>query len=617
ITSEIRRVSDSFLTNQLRADTEKHASFETFVGFVGQMEALLANESAGLATAMQSFFSSLPVASDDPSSISARQQILGEASSLQNRFNTLHNKIQSQTLAINEQITNSVQNINSIAEGIAELNLRISTARGQAGGAEPNDLLDKRDILLGQLSELIAVRTTTQDGDAINVFIGKGQTLVLGSQVTEIRSVSSATRPGEVDIKVGNADISSALEGGTLGSLLNIRQQVLAPTQNTLGQLAIGMADSLNRQQKLGIDLFDQLGLNLFSDVNDPSAALGRALARRNNNPDSTGVISVTIENVTDLRNEDYILEFTGPTAQDYSLNLASSGQRVASGTLASTTPTSIETDQGFSITLESGSFNIGDQLAIQPTRNGARDFSVQLERPEGLALGQPIRTGTAIHNTGTGAVSPGTMLAVRSTDDTSLLPTFETAQEISPPLLIRFTSPTTYDILDNTVPNAPIDLVPARRNQGFVPGAQNDLFPSDPFDPGFRGYQASINGAPSAGDEFNISFNSSGVGDSRNALELVSLQSENLMNGGVNSLTGLYSSLVQDVATQVSQAKIDLDAAASLREQTQNSLNSVIGVNLDEEAARLIQLEQAYNASAQVISVARQLFDTILNAVS
>lgn len=616
ITSEIRRVSDSFLTNQLRSDTEQHAKFDTFVGFVSQLEALLANESAGLASGMQGFFASLQAASDDPSSITARQQILGEASNLQNRFNTLFGKIQSQTLAINEQIDTAVQQINGLATGIAELNRKIGLAKGQAGGAQPNDLLDKRDILLNQLSELISVNTSTQDGDSISVFVGKGQTLVLGGQTTKIEAVSSATRPGEVDLKVGSSDITEGLDGGTLGALLNIRQQVLAPTQNTLGQLAIGLADAVNTQQQLGTDLFDQLGLNLFTDINDSAAMLARALPSRENDPDSNGIISVSIERVSELVNEDYVLEFTGPTAQNYSLALASNGERIASGSFAGTSPASIQTNRGFSITLESGNFSVGDKVVIQPTRNGAREFAVQIERPESLALGQPIRTSTVVHNTGTGSISAGSMLAVRRVDDSGLLPTFATAEEISPPLLVRFTSPTTYDILDNTDPDAPTDLIPAMRDLSFVPGTKNELFPSDPLNPGFRGYQASVNGVPQAGDEFNISFNSSGVGDNRNALDMISLQSANLMNRGANSLTDLYSSLVQSVASQVGQAKIDRDAAASLREQSQNTLNSITGVNLDEEAARLIQLEQAYNASAQVISVGRQLFDTLLNAV-
>ncbi len=617
ITSEIRRVSDSFLANQLRADTEQHVKAETFVGFVSQLEALLANESAGLASGMQGFFSSLQAASDDPASITARQQILGEANNLENRFNTLYNKIQSQTVSINEQISTVVQQINGLASGIAELNQKIGLAKGQSGGAEPNDLLDAREILLNQLSELVSVRTSTQDGTSINVFVGKGQTLVLGGQATQIDAGPSQTRPGEIDLKVGNTDISSGLDGGSLGALLTIRQDILAPTQNTLGQLAIGLADSVNKQQQLGIDLFDRLGLNLFNDINDPEAMLARALPSRENDPGSTGIISVSIADVGNLRNEEYVLEFVGPSEQDFSLNNANTGERISSGRFSGALPATVLTDRGFSITLESGSYAVGDQVSIQPTRNGAREFSVSLERPEGLALGQPIRTSTVVHNTGTGSISAGSMVAVRTTDQTALLSTFETAEEISPPLLVRFTSATSYDILDNSDPTSPVDLVPPRRNVTFVPGTQNELFPTDPLDPGFRGYQVSVNGAPLAGDEFNVVFNTSGVGDNRNALEIVGLQVAGILDRGNTSLTNSYSSLVQEIAAKVGQAKIDRDAAASLREQTQNTLNSITGVNLDEEAARLIQLEQAYNASAQVISVGRQLFDTLLNAVS
>ncbi len=616
-TENIRRISNQFLTNQLRSATEEFARQSTFVDFVTQLESLVASESSGLSGALQSFFSSLQVAGEDPASLTGRQQILSEAENLATRFNTIYNRITGQATSVNQQIELAVSEINDLAGGIAELNNKIALAQGQAGGASPNDLLDQREILLQRLSELVSVNTSFQDGNQINVFIGKGQSLVLGPNTSPLRAEDSRSRPGEVDILIGSSDVSNGIDLGELGALLKIREEILDPALNTIGQIAIGFSIEMNRQQEKGIDLFGQLGDPLFADVNRQAARLDRVVPNLNNDKDGDGVVGVRIEDIAKLTTEDYRLEFTGPTASDFVLTRASNGEIVKTGAFGSSLPASVLTSEGFSIELESGSFTVGDSLLIQPTRKAALEFDVKLDRVENLALGQAVRGRAAVHNTGAGSISNGEVLDVRTTNGTGLLADFATAQSLSPPLLVRFTSPTSYDILDNSDPNNPVDLMPPQNGLNFVPGSDNSLFPTDPINPAYRGYIFSIGGEPATGDEFFIEFNTDGVGDNRNAVAMVALQNRTIFNNGVHSVNSAYAGFVQGIAAEVGQAKIDRDASEALLNQTQSARDSLSGVNLDEEAARLIQLEQAYNASAQVIQVGRELFDILLNAVS
>jgi flagellar hook-associated protein 1 FlgK len=132
-----------------------------------------------------------------------------------------------------------------------------------------------------------------------------------------------------------------------------------------------------------------------------------------------------------------------------------------------------------------------------------------------------------------------------------------------------------------------------------------------------YMGFQFEIGGRPQAGDEFSIGWNSDGVSDNRNALKLVALETTDTINdldGGM-TFTEAYSQTVEQVGTLTSQAQIRSDAARAVLEGTESEVNAVQGVNLDEEAARLIEFQVAYNANAKVISVAQELFDSLLAA--
>ncbi|MGB5324059.1 MAG: flagellar basal body rod C-terminal domain-containing protein, partial [Pseudomonadales bacterium] len=134
---------------------------------------------------------------------------------------------------------------------------------------------------------------------------------------------------------------------------------------------------------------------------------------------------------------------------------------------------------------------------------------------------------------------------------------------------------------------------------------------------PAFLGYEASISGAPSAGDRFSIEPGVSGVGDNRNALALAQLQTASVQRSGKASISDVYSRLIGEVGSDTSAARINREAANSLLQQSQQRASSISGVNLDEEAARLLQYEQVYNASARIIAIARSTFDTLIAAFS
>ena len=616
ITSDIQRVSDQFLTNQFRADAGAFSGLDNTVASLQQIESMLGDDQSGLNTAMQQFFSAIQAASNDPTSLPARQQVLSQAQALEGRLNDLTRRIDSQIEGGGAGIATTTESINRLTSNIAELNATIAAAYGQSG-ASPNDLLDKRDILINELSELVSVTTTVQDGHQVNVFIGDGQSVVLGNKATMLSTAPSKTDSAQQDILIGNAVITSGISGGTLGSMLALNGGVLKETQNTLGQIALGLADAVNRQQALGVDLNGHIGNAVFTDINSDSARYDRAIIDDNNSPLSNGAIGVDITDASQLTTNDYVLSFNGPSDNSYAISHAATGEVISAGEFSSTRPAKTISIDGFSISLDAGNFSVGDSVLIQPTKTGAQSFNVQMTRPEELAFAQAIRTDSHVGNSGTGKISEGEVLNVYSADGSSLLADFSAAKKLTPPLLVRFTSESTYSVFDNTDPSNPVALVPALNDVPFVPGTENQVFPTNPQDPGFRGYQVSIGGSPKLGDEFEIEFNSHGVGDNRNAIALADLQVLNTLDNGSRSYANAYSGLVQKIGGMTSGSMIERDAAQALMNQSRNARDSVSGVNLDEEAAKLIQFEHAYNASAQVIQVARTIFDSLLSAVN
>src|SRR5690606_15935208 len=197
------------------------------------------------------------------------------------------------------------------------------------------------------------------------------------------------------------------------GGILRFRDEVLPQTMNSVGRLALTLAESLNAQHESGIDLEGNLGRDFFTDINSRQAQLARVSGNRQNALPADRVIGVEITDAGRLSTLDYELQFTGPSNGHYAVVDKASGKVMNQGVLTGPLPNSVELD-GFTIHLEAGSFQQGDRFLITPTRQGARDLSVALERPEEVALGQAVRGESSLSNTGSAEISAGRILAMR-----------------------------------------------------------------------------------------------------------------------------------------------------------------------------------------------------------
>lgn len=586
----ILRSYDQFATRDLRTTTTSSSELDTLSGLAGALDNLLADEYSGLTPALGSFFDAVQDAANDPTSIAARQVMLAESGSLALRFQGLNGWMQDNRLTLGSRMGAEVQDINQLAGSIADINRQIIDASSSFGGQPPNDLLDKRDQLVLELAGKVSISTIPQSDGSLNVFLGKGQSLVLGTAANRMGLQERSDDPGQYDITIGAPGtppvvITDFISGGSLGGVLRYRSEILDPAMNELGRIAVELGTFMNDQHRSGITLSGSAGQDLFA-VAAPAIFADTA---------NSGSISVAFDDVSKLAASDYQLQFDGSS---WSLSRLDTGQSVPmSGSGSAAAPFVAE---GLSISVGGGAV-AGDNYVLRPLRNAAGSISVLAGDARDLALAAPVRTSSALTNSGSGQISSGTVTDISNA-------AFQAVPgQLSPSVLIRFTSATSYDVLDQSTLGV-IDT------GVYSPATGADVFPTA-SDTDY-GYQIRISGSPAAGDEFTVNYNSSGIGDNRNALAMSSMQSARLMNGGNASFNDAYGELVANASNQSHQARVGSEVQRSLLQQSQDSWSQTAGVNLDEEAADLLRFQQAYQAAAQIISVADQMFATLIDAV-
>lgn len=475
--TDIFRNTQQFLVDQVGRDISSLSNFDTYLSNISQTDSLLANANSSLATSMENFFSALNEASNDPASLLGRQLLVTQTELLTQNFNTMESTLLSQNSAINTQFSTLAANITTIASDLAKLNESIGNTVSVTGAQLPNDLLDQRDQLLRDLAELVDVTTTVQGDQTVDVFIAEGQSLVVGTTSREVVAIPGTAEAERYEIAfvAGGSTrvITKQITGGEVGGLSRFRSDALDPALSALGRIALAITDGLNQQQKLGIDLEGELGSAIFTDINDPALIVDRVRSDTANRLPNDRVLKVTIDDVSALTTSDYQLKFEGLGTQ-YSITRESDGKLMAEGSLGNKLPLSISMD-GFTVTLESGSFQSGDKFTILPTKSGVSEIKTLITRPEEFAFASPIRTEAGAGNSGGAYIVPGDVIDIDTPAFTSV------PGELSPPIIIRFTSSTTYDVLDYSDPANPIPLSPPLSNQWFSPGAVNTIFPSDP----------------------------------------------------------------------------------------------------------------------------------------
>jgi len=564
----VRRVYDQYVSQQARQSGGNLARLEAFSTQAARLDDMLGDTSNGIGASLQSFTDALNEVSSTPSSVPARQVLLSQAQAMVERLKNYDSRLRDMDADVNTRISGEARDITTLAKEIAKLNENITAAAAGSGSA-PNDLLDQRDTLINQLSSKIGV-TVVEDGAALNVFVGNGQPLVLGNSASQITTAPDAIDPERLTLALqtpaGTVDLTRSVSGGTVGGLLDYRREMLDPARNDLGRITLAVVNQVNNQHHEGMDLNGNLGGDFFTvggvDTTDSLANTG------------TATLSVTRTNVGALTASDYVLLNTG---SGYTLRNKDTGAAVAfTGTGTVADPILFD---GLSLVVGAGSAT-GDQYVIHPTREAISGLSVAITDPSRVAAAAPIRAAAVSTNAGTGRITAG---EVTNAADPNLLSAVN----------IVFTSATTYSV--NGGPNV-----------AYTAGSNIDV----------NGWRVQISGAPGTGDTFTVRNNAGAVGDNRNAFALADALKAGVLDGGTTSVASAVERLTSDIGLATRSAQMSRDAAQSVNESDIAARDAVSGVNLDEEAANMLRYQQAYQANAQIIAIAGQMFDALINAV-
>lgn len=540
--TNVTRSYDQFVNKQLSSSLSAFGEVDRYHQLATHVDNIMADPSTGMAPALNRFFDAMNEVADDPSSVPSRQVLLSEAEILTQGFNIMGFRFEEIRTQNNNDISGMIADINSLAKSIAEINVQLVYDLGRTQGLRhPNDLLDQQDALLSKLSKIVNVSVVPQTDGASSVFIGNGQTLVLGGKSTEFTTFQSEFDPNRLEIgfKAANGVINviNQITGGSLAGSLLFRDEVLDPAQQQLGRVAAGLAMEINALHEKGFDLNGTAGTALFnfSGVEVPVA------------PDSlnTGnaVVNVNFQDVNVKPSAAGNLDFS-----DFKLSYVNAGGGV------DYTLTRIRDNQVINLTATTvAGISTLSFAATQPVNIDVTDLP-------GIDIKVDISGGKTI--------SVGDQFMTR--------PTYNAAQKIG----AAISDPRKVAAATN------VEVDPAT-NQPVLDGLGNPVI---------------INGAMPS--------------DNRNALLLADLRNKLSMLGGKASFNDAYSQVVSGVGTLTRASELSSSAQEALLNQAKESREGLVGVNLDEEAASLIKFQQAYQASAQSISVAKSLFDTLIGAV-
>ena len=575
--STVARAANMFLTSQAVAATSAAAADGVQRDMLSQLEKIFIGGEAGLGGAATHIFNAFADVAAAPAELSARQAVLGRLEDFAALSRASSDQIEALQANVAHDVAGGVAEVNTLAAQLGRLNANIAAA--VRGGQKPNDLLDQRDQLVLRIGEQVQVQSYVGADETANVFVGSGQALVLGVAAHSLVLQPNPSDPSHVSLGVNIAgqvtDLSTqAIGDGLLGGLMRFQDHDLAAARNRLGQLVSGLAGALNQQQSLGLDLQGRAGSPLFQ-LAGPQVlpAAGNARGAGGNYNASVGL---SITDASALQASDYLLAPDVADPSQFSVT------RLADGKVVQPVHDGDVLD-GFAISIGSPAPVAGESFTLQPVGRAAGNLTVLLADPRGLAAANPVTAMLGAANTGNASVRAVDILALPANAYT--------------PISISFTSDAgAYDILDNA----------------------GNVLASDTFTAGqpirYDGMALSLGGLARAGDRINIQPTSHPAASNGNAVRFDSLASSHLVDG--QTAAEAYANAMADVGVRVQGAAAAAETSGVVSSQARAALTGQVGVNLDEEAARLLQYQQSYQAAAKMLQTAQVMFDAILSAV-
>ncbi|MCL2520089.1 MAG: flagellar hook-associated protein FlgK [Spirochaetaceae bacterium] len=266
LVGSVERIFDGLHQNQILNTADNLGFWQTRSFYLERLDIIMSepNEAGSLRNFMDNFWNSWQDLANNPENISSRAVVSQNGQALANAINNRYSLLDEQRQVLDQDIRVTVNNINQMAQQVAQLNTEI--ARVLAIGDNPNDLMDRRDHLIGQLAHLIPVEVSGREPTEFNVHVG-GRLLVQGGEVQELRAVANQANDGLVDVhwRSNNLDFDPyTAETGSLASLIQLRDGDVYGEMQRLNAMAISFIDMTNELHRSGFGRSGETGLNFF-----------------------------------------------------------------------------------------------------------------------------------------------------------------------------------------------------------------------------------------------------------------------------------------------------------------------------------------------------------------
>ena len=590
--STIERTYSEFLNRQAGLASATSSGDTARADKLKQLETLFQGGKDGLGAAVSDMLNAFSDVASSPTDLTARTVALTRVSETALRMSNTATSMDDLQQSVTLELKNKVTSINSLATGIASVNEKIARAKGN--GQTPNDLLDQRDQLVRELNQYIQTTSIPATDGTLGIFIGGSQALVLGNTAAKLsltdddfgvkNSALTLTRSGQT--LPLNENI---LGGGEVPGLLRFQNTDMAEARNLLGRYSLAVTTSMNDQHALGLDLDGVKGGPLFSTTDFTTAggteftAL-HVLAATTNNPASK--LTLSLQDRTKLAASDYEINFTGVGTGN--ITRKSDGFVTPFGTV----PITLD---GLTIAV-AATTAAGDRFLIKPFSTAAGNVSAEFSTPRSLAVASPIAGKMGSANTG--SLQFGTLQA-RKNDPL-----------VNVPVTFTFTDATHYTRSDDP---AALPALPTP----YVYTSGQAIGGSIPATTPLSNWSLTLQGIPKTGDTFTVdaqptAFRNTNAG---NASAMMALRDVATFDGA--SLTDGYAGLIAQIGIRSQSADYTANVSSAIAASLEKDRTAVSGVNLDEEAAKLLQYQQAYQASAKVIQIAQGIFDTLIQTIS
>ncbi len=257
----VERVRDKFLDQQYKNEINNKGYWDLNFDVYSKIESIL-NEprDSSLRTSMDEFWGSWQDLSINPESSAIRTTVIQKGITLTDNFNYLSDQMSLLKQDIGYNLESKVEDINSIADRIASLNLQI--IRSESDGKMANDFRDRRDLLVEQLSKIVDIEVSEDQRGSANIFIG-GQALVYINNTNKVENVPRAD--GMFDVKWDNG-AKVLIKGGEIRSLLDSRDVTVTKYMGELDEVAKALAEFTNAFHETGFGLNgeDDTGIPFF-----------------------------------------------------------------------------------------------------------------------------------------------------------------------------------------------------------------------------------------------------------------------------------------------------------------------------------------------------------------